>query len=180
MIRTCYSHKSQRVEAAASTDLCTSSQANQLQQSRASKFDSIGSFSCLSGRLTKVAGVSWNPPEAAQRSSSSVATRYLSGPIFKLWLYYKHLPAVQANILLKQRTYLRQQVSRFQVVLYLPYSRCFFGGFGQCVSTVHSTNRKSSEGFGFNNTFFWLKWKVYFSIYIWFPGAWLGVAQTVF
>lgn len=29
-----------------------------------------------------------------------------------------------------------------------------FGGFGQCVSTVHITNRKAFEGFGFNNTFF--------------------------
>lgn len=93
------------------------------------KFDSIGSLSCLPGRLMKV---SWCIPESTR--DSTVQLLLCGGDCifirtdFKLWLYDKHLPAVQANIFPNQRTYLQRQVSRFQLVLPLLHSCCFFGG----------------------------------------------------
>lgn len=76
--------------------------------------------------------VSWCIPESTR--DSTVQLLLCGGDCtfirtdFKLWLYDKHLPAVQANIFPNQRTYLQRQVSRFQLVLPLLHSCCFFGG----------------------------------------------------
>lgn len=116
------------------------------------KFDSIGSLSCLPGRLMKV---SWCIPESTR--DSTVQLLLCGGDCifirtdFKLWLTFTSCSS----------KYLSQPkdvftATGFRVPVSAPPAALLllFWGFGQCVSRVHSTNRKAFEGFGFNNTFF--------------------------